>query len=320
MKSDPSALIDSVKMEKMLLAKRVGQFLSADQPDEDRAAVEDVARQLASDLSIHVRSVLAFELRKCVRLVPDLAEKIAKDVEDVAGPFLEVTKAISDKAFIRLIPQLQEYARSVLARRNDLSETVVHALAKTGAEPSVMSLVRNDNMTLPARASSTVVDRFGSNVRVMDQFSARVDLSPTIVERIVDKVSNQCRDMLIDRYALPGDVASAVTDSSKVEVLWAQLEGANEQEIHAFVTELRAERRLNHMLTLELASRGCKAFLESALALEASLPVDRVKDILTLSDQQAFVRLMRMANVSKSMAPRFLKLAKSNYVAVEAAA
>jgi uncharacterized protein (DUF2336 family) len=320
MKTYPTSLIDEVKIEKMLLAKKVGQFLSTEHPDEDRAAVEDVARQLASDLSVKVRSVLAFELRKCERLVPDLAEKIAKDVEEVAGPFLEVTRAISDKAFLRLIPQLKEYARAVLARRSDLSEIVVHALAKTGAEQSVTSLVRNDNMKLPQRACNTVIDRFGTNIRVMDQFSARNDLSPAVVERIVDKVSSHCREILIGQYAVPGDVAATLTINSKVSVLWEELEGLDDEEVHTFVTELRAERRLNHLLTLEMAERGCDAFLVSALALEASLPLDRVRDILTLEDQPAFVRLMRMANVSKGMAPKFLKLAKERYMSVPEAA
>jgi uncharacterized protein (DUF2336 family) len=320
MQIDPSSLIDHVKIEKILLAKKVGRFLMGDQVDESRAAVEAVARQLASDVSIKVRSVMAHELRHCPRLVPDLAEKIAKDIEDVAGPFLEVTNAISDKAFLRLIPQLEEYARAALARRNDLSDVVVHALAKMGAEPSVTSLVRNDMVELADKTCNVVVDRFGKNLRVMDQFSARRDLAPAIVERIVDKVSDHCRALLVEQYAVAEDIADDLASASKIEVLWGELQDADASEVHEFVTELRAERRLNHMLTLEMARRGCTAFMESALALEASLPLSRVQDILTLTDQQAFVRLMRMANVSKTMAPRFLKQAKKNSMQAEVAA
>lgn len=312
-----TSLVDAEKLEKMVLAKRVGQFLSHDQSDDERAAVEDVARKLAADVSAHVRQVLAYELRKCERLVPDIAEKIAKDVENVAGPFLEGTRVFSDKGLVKLIPQLKEYARAALARRTDLSDVVMEALARIGEEGSVTSLVRNDRLALPELTCGTVVNRFADNVRVMDHFSGRMDLPISIVERIADKVSSHCRDVLVSYYDVQEDIAAEVLDSTKVELLWQQVNGADAVQVHAIVRELRTNKRLTSELAIEIAKKGCPAFLESALALRAGTPLQDVKKTLTLVDRLAFVRLMHKADFGKSMAPSVLKIAKEQYCAEE---
>lgn len=313
MEAVSASLVDAAKLEKMVLAKRVGQFLSVDQADEERATIEDVARKLAADVSAHVRQVLAYELRKCERLVPDIAEKIAKDIEVVSGPFLEGTLAFSDKGLVKLIPQLKDYARAALARRTDLSDVVMEALARVGQEKAVTSLVRNDRLALPAETCSTVVARFSDNVRVMDHFSGRLDLPVSIVERIADKVSDHCRDVLVSYYDVQEDIAADVLDRTKVELLWQQVENADPSQVHAIVRELRTNKRLTSSLAIEIAKKGCHAFLESALALRAGLSLQEVKKILTLEDRLAFVRLMHKADFGKSMAPSVLKIAKEQY-------
>lgn len=306
-------LLDTVQIEKIVLAKRVGQFLVADQAEEERATVENVARVLAQDVSPRVREVLAHELRRCKVLAYDLAEKIARDLSMVSGAFLSETTVFTEKEWVRLIPALEEQAINTLAQRIDLPEAAAAAVATYGKEKSVTSLVRNDRISLTEKASKKVVDRFGDNVRMMDQLSARGDLSLLIVERIVNKVSDHCRATLVEQYAVDHSVADQIVEDNKIEVLWEQLQDATPSQVHAFATDLRNDRRLNYLLVIEIADRGCKEFLESALALEAGLPLGRITEILTLEDPAAFVRLMQMANVSKAMAPRFLRLAKKHY-------
>ena len=306
-------LIDTVKLEKMALAKRVGQFLVAEQVKEERATVENVARVLAQDVSAKVREVLAYELRKCKVLAPDLAEKIARDIEAVSGAFLAETKAFTEKEWLRLIPGLKEASLVTVARRTDLSRAMQMKLVTVGQEPTITSLVRNDSLELAEVACDKIVDRFSDNRRLMDHLGGRRDLPLRMVERIISHVSEQCREMLVEQYAIETDLATKVTEDSKVEVLWAQIKTAGPSQVHAFATDLRNDRRLNYLLVIEIAGRGCYQFMESALALEAGLPLGRIREILTLEDPAAFVRLMQMANVSKTMAPRFLQLAKRFY-------
>ncbi len=311
--ADSAVLVDAAMLEKIILAKQVGQFLCKDHSSEERASIESVARKLASDVSKQVREVLAYELRRCEELVPDLAEKIAKDIETVAGPFLEESKAFSPAMLVRLIPELKDFARAAIARRVDISNDVVEALIESAEEKSVTCLVRNDRINLQQNACKVVVRRFQDNVRVMDQLSARADLPIFIIEKIVNKVSTHCRNMLIEEYDVDMGMANEVASTVKLEALWRRIKGATDAQIHGYVTDLRDARKLRHDTALKMAEKGCLAFLESTLALEAGLPLGRVKEILTLVDQAAFVRMMQMANVSRKLAPQFLKLAKEHY-------
>ncbi|WP_308911657.1 DUF2336 domain-containing protein [Pseudokordiimonas caeni] len=307
-------LIDSVKLEKMMLAKRVAKFLNGSQSDDDRIAVEDVARLLARDLSTQVREVLAFELRHCDVLPSDLAEKIARDVEDVASPFLSSTHAFNDETLAALIPSLAEHARVTIARRPDLGGLAVKALAEHSEAPGVTTLVRNDSVGLTQEACDAVVGRFGGDRRLMDQLSARADLPLVVVEQIIDKVSDHCRDTLMQHYAVDGTLAEKIAGGSRIEALWQQIANAAPQQVHALVNDMRKQKRLTHLLVAEMAERGSAAFLESSFALEAGLPIIQVREALNLKKAQDFVDLMKRIGVSKAMAPRFLNIARKLYV------
>lgn len=306
-----TSLIDSTRFEKIVLAKKVGRFLTADQVDVERRTVENVARVLAKDISTEVRSVLAFELRKCKRLSKDLANKIATDIEQVSGPFLHATKLFSNDALEGMIPDLQDSVRAWLARRSDLSESVIHTLAQVGEEKSIAALLRNDVLQLPVETCQLVLKRFGQNRALMDHLSAREDLPLMIAEQVIEKVSSHFKQVLVHHYCLDGGLAKDLAEGSGYEVMWSQIEASTPSQIHAFVTDLRVNNRLTHQTVLEMAQRGSVAFMESAFALQAGLPIERVRTIMTLAEPPAFVRMLKSAKVPDAMAPKFLRLAKA---------
>ena len=304
------SLVDTTSIEKIVLAKRVGQFLVGDQADVERRTVENVARVLAQDVSDHVREVLAFELRQCKKLPRDLLNKIIKDIEAVSGPFFGETSIFSNEELTALIPDLEEGVRVWLARRADLHEDVTVALATSGKEPSVTALLRNDRLVLGEQACGLVVSRFGSNRLMMDQMSVRSDLPLSMINMILEKVSDHCKRALTTHYNVALPATDIVVDKTMYEVLWQKVAQATPADIHVFVADLRVQRRLTHEVTLQMAQRGNIHFLVSALALEAGLPKARVQDILRLTDPPAFVRLMKMASVPQQYAPKFLGIAK----------
>lgn len=307
-----ASLIDSTRIEKILLAKKVGQFLSSEQAEVERRTVENVARVLAQDISCQVRGVLAYELRQCSKLSRDLAKKIATDIEQVSGPFLQATRAFSDDALEQLVPELEDSVRAWIARRSDLPENVIYKLVSVGRENSVTALLRNDCLELPEQACCTVIDRFSDNRRLMDHMGARKDLPLSIAERIIEKVSDHFKHVLVEHYYLDDGVAEELSSSSGYEVMWQQIRVATTAQIHAFVTDLKINHRLTHQTVIEMASRGSMTFLESALALQTGQTVDKIKGIMTLNDASEFVNLMKKASVPDVMAPKYLGLIKAN--------
>lgn len=307
-----ASLIDSTRIEKIMLAKKVGQFLATEQADVERRTVENVARVLAQDISKQVRGVLAFELRRCNKLSRDLSNKIATDIEEVSGPFLQATQAIDEETFEQLIPEVKDSVRAWIARREKLSEHLISVLVQEGQETSIAALLRNDMIELPEFACGKVIDRFGNNQRLMDHMGARKDLTLVIAERVIEKVSSHFKKLLVDHYLLGKSEATEIVDASAYEMMWGQIKDATSAQIHAFVTDLKVNNRLTHLTIVEMASRGSMKFLESALALQTGKTVDAVKLILSLKYPPDFVKLMKQARVPDVLAPRYLGLVKAH--------
>ena len=306
-----ASLVDTTRIEKILLAKKVGQFLASEQADVERKTVENVARVLAQDISEQVRSVLAYELRQCKKLSRDLAHKIATDIEQVSGPFLQATMVFTEDELASLIPDLADKLRAWVAKRTDLTETLIDVLVREGAETSLSALLRNDMITLPERACAQLIKKHGHNRRLMDHMGARRDLALVIAQQVIDKVSDHFKSLLVKHYLIEPAVAEEIADASAYEVMWQQIEGASTAQVHAFVLDLKVSRRLTHQTILEMASRGSMTFLESSLALQTGLTIDSVKEKLTLSNPPEFVKLMKKAAVPDTLAPQYLRLVKA---------
>ncbi len=310
MSIDPVKMVNADTLEKVVLTRRVSDFLHRSEDQEQRIVIENVARALAQDVATKVREALAFELRTCPFVPHDLAAKIATDVESVAGPFLASTTVFSDSQLAGLIPHLEEHAHVTIARRKDLGEAACEALVTFGSEKSISYLVRNETAPLNESVLSNVVKRFPDRQNLMDMLGARPGLPLAIVNQIIDKVSDKFRCLLEGQYELSSDVSDSLMRSAASKTIWTMIENASETQIHAYVGDLRAQRRLTTDLMLDMSEKGSIAFLESALAYKSGLTLAAAKDMLHSGDSSLFVALMRKADISKADAHTFLGLLK----------
>ncbi|WP_374763327.1 DUF2336 domain-containing protein [Yunchengibacter salinarum] len=314
------SLINETTMEKIVLAKRVGQFLNGSQDPGERDQVADVARKLAGDVCREVREVLAYELRNCKDLPKDLGARIAADVENVSAPFLEVTEIFTDAEMAELVPELYTGAQITVARRLSLGDLTMVALAEKGSEESVLYMVRNDHIQLSDVACSKVITRFVHDKRVLDQLGARMDLPLAVVEKLVDRVSDHFRAALVRHYAVDVSAAEKLADRGRFDTMLDHVRSATPDQIHAYVKTLREEGKLTNLLTLEMARNGVHSFLESALALASGMPRGAVRDALSLKNVHDFVDLMKKARVTKTMAAHYMTVARNEYAAKQDAA
>lgn len=308
MSIDAVDVVNAATLEKIVLTQRVGRFLSEDQPSAERAAIENVARVLAQDISVQVREALAFELRTCRLLPHDLAAKIAADVESVSRPFLKDTEAFTDVQLAGLIPHLEEHAHITIARRADLGPQTCLAIVSVGSDRTVTFVVQNDHITLAEDVCDKLVGRFGANRQMMNLLARRVDLPLAIAEEIINRVSEELRKQLMLQYGVSAPMVDEITTNTRHEAIWRQVEKASPTQIHGYVIDLRKENRLTTDMVLEFAGRGCLSFLESALALESGLTLGAVREALYGKEMSAFVRLMQQADISKAVAHEFYQI------------
>jgi uncharacterized protein (DUF2336 family) len=310
---DTDNQIDMRMLEKVLLAKRVGRFLGVAAIEEERIAVENVARILSKDTNVSVREVLAFELRHYDKIPHDILDRIISDVEAVVGPFLLNTTCLDDIALAKLVPDVKETVRVHIAQRLDLGVNTQNSLAGYGGVPSISSMLDNSRVSFSKKTYNRIIDRFGQNPAVMDHMGLRNDLTKDLVVEIADKVSRKCKRHFFVQYGIEINPSALVIDTSNIDFMLAKIKGASSAQVHAFVADLRSQRNLNHELVVEMAEHGCLSFLESSLALLAGLPVGQVQEMMSLKNNKSFVKLMTMASVDKALAPRYLKIAKKCY-------
>jgi uncharacterized protein (DUF2336 family) len=304
---------DIARLEKILLAKKVGVFLEKTSSVRERTVVENVARILSRDSSISVREVMAHELRGCDYLPHDIVDHIISDISEISGPFLQATNYFDDEGLASLIPGLEEPARAYVAGRVDLGVETQKSLVTIGGEISVSNLLDNKRVRLSKNIYDTIINRFGTNVHLMDHMGLRSDLTKDLVREIADKVSKKCKRHIYVEYGIEINPVDVSDEPNNILTMLSRMRGASSAQVHAFVADLRSQRNLSHSLVLDMAENGCLPFLESSLALLAGLPVGQVQGMLALKNNKSFVKLMSMADVEKGLAPRYLKIAKRHY-------
>ncbi len=308
---NPVDIANSAALEKVALAKRVSAFLRDNHDEEERAAIENVARMLAQDIAVQVRETLAFELRTCRFLPYDLAAKIASDIESVACPFLASTMAFTDMQLAGLIPHLEEYAHITLSQRSDLGMQACQAILTVGTEKTAHHIVQNSQIKISEPSCSVLLKRFSGKTDLIDNLARRSDLPLSIVETIIAQVSAECRAVLTSTYKIEAPLAEEISSNSMYEAMWRQLEKASPTQVHAYVIDLKRSGRLTTDLVTDMAERGCLEFLESMLAIDAGLTLGAVREVLYTGDTKSFVALMQQAGVSKAAAQEYLRIIKT---------
>lgn len=304
---DPLKIVNADTLEKVVLTRQIGDFLGRSEDQEKRAAIENVARALAQDMALQVREALAFELRTCNYLPHDLAARMASDVESVAGPFLSATTVFSDADLAGLIPHLEEHAHITLAKRKDIGNATCDALVNFGSETSVGYLVRNFDLAIAEPTLGNVVKRFPDRIELMEHMGARPDLPIAIAQKVMTKVSDKLRAIMQAKYDLTDEVVDTVMRSSLSAACWKVIEQASPQQIHAYVKDLRLQKRLTMDLVLDMLEKGSVEFLQSTLAYRSGFTLAVVRDMLQVEDMTMFVVLMQKSDISKADAQLILQ-------------
>jgi len=282
-------------VEKMALARKVGLYLTESRTrSEDREIVEEVAQALAEDISLDVRKTLAHELRKASELPFELADRIARDVAEVASPFLAQTEVFTSEALSALVREIDESVRITVARRRRVPSIVAVAIAESGGERSVTFLVRNPGAEMED-AASKVVERFSGNRSLMEHLSERGDLPLAVVDELIRCVSNAVRDALIDRYGLEAKTADDVGTSAHGASLVRWIDGASRGALNEYIRQLEERGALTDRLLVDVARHGGVRLLESVLAFRTGIDVDRIETILRKAGPVYVARLFHKA-------------------------
>lgn len=289
-------------------SKVASTFGDAELTEGERKIAEDIFRVMLKDASVRVRHALSESLKDNPDVPHDVATTLAKDVDEVAMPVVEFSKVLTDQDLIELVRTRGSDLQKVVAGREGVSEGVADALADSGDEEVVATLVSNKSAKIGEGTFTKVLDKYADSDLVKNPLAHRGELPIAVAERLVTLVSEQLRDHIMTHHEVSPSMAADLLLESREKATVSLLEGGQESTtVQELVDQLHDNGRLTPTLMLRALCMGDTTFFEVALAKKVNIPV---VNAYKLVHDQGNLGLQRLFEVAK-MPPQFLAMARA---------
>lgn len=235
--------------------------------DLDRAAAQKILRMLAADAAEIVRRAMAVTLKSSDLIPPDVARRLAADVDGVALPIIGFSPAFGDDDLIEIIRAGSAARQIAIAARPRVTRDVADALSVDGCQEAVRVLASNDNADIAEASLGRIVDRFGDAPEVVSALAYRQVLPLSVTERLIALASGAVAEHLISQHAIAPETAIQLAAHARERATVDLIDqAAVSHDIADFVAQLNRRQALTPSLLLRALARGQIAMLEHALA------------------------------------------------------
>lgn len=278
---------------------------SDDVSDKQRAAALQILTRLIADQEVHVRQIIAEEIKSSDQVSRDIVLKLAHDeASEVSSPVLQYSPLLEDEDLIDIIKGLiHSPALESIAKRENVSDLVAEKLIVSMDANAITALLRNPNAQIREDALDRIIDaadtveswhaplvaRPGLSFRaikricnfitetLMEEFANRADIDEEMREYITEKVTSR-----LEEEDDLGSDQTAIADAIRAELLGYQKAGTLDADYFSQVAD--QEKYMNVWVGLALlvnidhtiahrifAARSVKAI--SALCWKAKMPM-----------------------------------------------
>jgi uncharacterized protein (DUF2336 family) len=244
--------------------------------DEERQVAHDILRVMAADAAELVRRALAVTLKNSVALPPDVANRLARDVESVSLPIISFSPVFTDTDLAEIVRVGGAMRQMAVAKRPKLSSRITSMLVEQGDEDVVATACANDNARFSEVALQKALDRFASSEQVLQAVAYRAALPLAVSERLIDMVGEQLRDHILSSHALsPERTLELIIGAKERATIDLVDQAGRTADPKAFVAHLHKVGRLSPSLLLRALAHGHMTFFEWAVAELAGVPHHR---------------------------------------------
>jgi uncharacterized protein (DUF2336 family) len=263
--------------ERALAAHKLCRTIDrADMAEDERQIAHDILRVMATDAAELVRRAMAVTLKNSPSLPPDVANRLARDVDSVSLPIITWSPVFSDADLAEIIRMGGEARQMAVAKRPKLSTRVSSVLVDQGSEAVVATAVANDNARFSEVALQKALDRFSKSEQVLQAVAYRSALPLAVTERLIDMVGDQLRDHILAHHALSAErVLELVVGAKERATLDLVDQAGRASDPKAFVSHLNRVGRLTPSLLLRGLSHGHMTFFEWGVAELSGVPHHR---------------------------------------------
>jgi uncharacterized protein (DUF2336 family) len=270
--------------------------------EHERKLAEDILRLMVKDAEVRVREALSRQLKENPLLPHDLALTLAQDVDEVALPILQYSAALSDDDLIALVRSQGSSKQEAIAGRASVSASVAEAIVEVGPDAAVKTLVSNKGADLNEQTLLQVAERYsGTENEIGQALAMRPSLPVTVVEKLLNQVSETFRSRLLDRTDLSPEVATALLlQARELAVLGLSTSGSGPSEL---VDHLAEHKRLTPSIILRALCMGDLSFFEASIAKLADISIENAQKLIYDGGKRGFEALYKKAGLPSSVYP-----------------
>lgn len=262
-------------------------YLGADADDETRGTIETALTVVLDDPDPEVRFAVADILGASHKAPRHIMFALAGDRADIAVLVLARSPVFIDVELAEIATAAEMLLQVAIARRTRLSSSVAATIAEVGEKQACAALLANPTTSIARLSFRRIAERFGGDSDIREALFARSDLPPEVRQLLIRAIGNALGNLAVVRQWLPESRAHTITRDACDRATVAIAAESETHELPALVEHLRATEQLTTALLLRAVCAGNVAFFETAVAMLARLPVDRVSSLVRAGRRSA---------------------------------
>jgi uncharacterized protein (DUF2336 family) len=238
---------------------------------------------LALDEVLKVRKALSETLKDYAKTPPDIAVRLAKDLErEVSEPILRFCMAIPDKDLMDILKtHPANWAAEAIAGRRSISAQVSEAVIETGNVRAGSILLSNDGAHITPNLLQVIVDRAREHPEWHKPIAARSDLPPLMARKLAAYVDKSVKKILLSRSDLD---AQTISDISTIIQRRLDFEAEKKKSNDPSNSLERAEKlyragSVTEEIMADAVIMGDKDFVFACLALMAGTKISNIQKV-----------------------------------------
>ena len=278
-------------------------FLYSDLPAPVRAEAALAMTALLDDPSALVRRALAAAVCTASDAPRTLILALAADEPEVAAAVLQRSPVLTDADLVDCVKTGGVFAQTALARRPNLPPGATAALAEIGERDTILALIGNAEIDLPAELLHRILSRFNDDGSLRDALLERPSLPASLRVRIAVAAA---KDLAVEASVwMPREQAERIAREARDQALCAIASSCRPDERAELTRTLRAAGSLTPALLLRSLLGGGWALFADALAELSAVPLPRVAAFILEPQGEGFAALASRAGLKSGVLAAF---------------
>jgi uncharacterized protein (DUF2336 family) len=278
-------------------------YLYSDLTASVRAEAAVAMTALTDDSSVLVRRALAEALCRSHDAPRTVILALAADEPEAAAAVLQYSPVLTDADLVECVRNGDLPAHMALTRRRKLGPQAAAALADIGQLDTVLALIANLDIGLPAELLHGVLTRFNDDARVRDALLERACLPAALRARIAVVAAKDLAGEA-SQWMAP-ERAERVAREARDQAICAIASSCGPDERAELARALRVGGALTPALLLRSLLGGRYDLFAASMAELSGLQASRVAAFILEPRGQGFAALARRAGLRDGVMPAF---------------